>query len=64
MNPRLQELLESKIKVYEKIISEIKDVDYELIAEFYPEFEKLEKIDRTINDDPALTTERVMKIKL
>ncbi len=64
MNPKLQELLESKIKVYEKIISEIKDVDYTLIAEFYPEFEKLEKIDRSINEDPALTTERVMKIKL
>ena len=64
MNLRLQELLESKIKIYEKIISEIKDLDYSLITEFYPEFERLEKIDRIINDDPALTTERVMKIKL
>ena len=64
MNPKLQELLESKIKVYEKIISDIKDIDYELIADFYSDFEKLEKLDRVINDDPALTVERVMKIKL
>lgn len=61
MNPKLQELLESKIKVYEKIIAGIKDVDYQLVVEFYSEFEQIEKIDRVINDDPTITIERVMK---
>ena len=64
MNLKLQELLESKIKVYDKIISEIKDIDYELITQFYSEFDKIESIDRKIKEDPIMNTERVMKIRL
>jgi len=64
VNPKLQELLESKIKVYENIIEGIKDIDYQVISEFYSEFEKLEKLDRKIKEDPTMHTERVMKLKL
>ena len=64
MNPKLQELYEKKIKVYETIISEIKDIDFELIAEFEKEFKQLESIDRQINDDPKLSIEKLMKVKL
>lgn len=64
MNPKMQELLERKIKVYESIISGIKDIDYSILSEFYSEFEKIENIDRRIKEDPSLFVERVMKIKL
>ena len=64
MNPKLQEILESKIKVYETIINGIKEIDYSVLSEFYSEFDKLEKLDRKIKEDPQMATERVMKIKL
>ena len=64
MNCKLQELLENKIKIYEQIIYKIKNTDSALISTFYLEFEKLEKIDRSIKEDPIIATERIMKIKL
>lgn len=64
MNPKLQELLEKKIRIYEGIISEIKDMDFNLISQFYSEFQSLENIDKSIKSDPSLMTEMVMKIKL
>jgi hypothetical protein len=64
MNCKLQELLENKIKIYEQIIYKIKNTDSALISTFYLEFEKLEKIDRNIKEDPIIATERIMKIKL
>ena len=64
MNPKLQELLEKKIRIYEGIISEIKGADFELISQFYSEFQSLENIDKSIKSDPSLMTEMVMKIKL
>ena len=64
MNPKLQELLEKKIRIYEGIISEIKDIDFELISQFYSEFQSLENIDKSIKSDPSLLAEIVMKIKL
>lgn len=64
MNNKLQELYESKIKVYEYIIDEIKDIDMELIAEFEKEFKKIDDIDRRIIMDPELSTEQLLKIKL
>ena len=64
MNPKLQELLEKKIRIYEGIISEIKDIDCNLISRFYREFQSLENIDKSIKSDPSLMTEMVMKIKL
>lgn len=64
MNPKLQELYEKKIKIYESMIAEIKEIDFELLAEFEKEFKQLENIDRQINDDPKLSVEKLMKVKL
>lgn len=64
MNEKLQELYESKIKIYEGIIMEIKEIDFGLIAEFESEFKKLDDIDRRINNDPELSKEQLMKIRL
>lgn len=64
MNPKLQELYEKKIKVYETIITEIKEIDFMLVAEFEKEFKQIENIDRQINDDPKLSIEKLMKVKL
>ncbi|RLC46033.1 MAG: hypothetical protein DRH57_06885 [Candidatus Cloacimonadota bacterium] len=64
MSSKIQDILESKIKVYEQIILGIKEIDYELISNFYYEFEQLEKLDRKIKEDPTMATERVMNIKL
>jgi hypothetical protein len=64
MNPKLQELLEDKIKIYETIINGIKEIDYSTLSNFYSEFEMIEKIDIKIKEDPQMTTERVMKIRL
>jgi hypothetical protein len=64
MNPKLQELYEKKIKIYETMIKEIKDIDFELIMEFEKEFKQIENIDRQIQDDPKLSMEKLMKVKL
>jgi len=64
MNIDLQELLQQKINIYESIIDEIKDIDFALIAQFEKEFIKIKNIDSKINDDPKLSLEKVMKIRL
>lgn len=64
INEKLQELYEAKIKIYEKIIKEIKEIDFELVVEFEKEFKKLEDIDRRINSDPEMSTQKLLKIKL
>jgi|SaaInlStandDraft_4_1057021.scaffolds.fasta_scaffold28131_2 hypothetical protein len=64
MNKKLQELYESKIRVYERIIDEIKSIDISLISEFEKEFKKIEDIDRRIKSDPELSIEQLLKIKL
>ena len=64
MNKQLQKLLEQKIKIYEQIISGIKDLDFELITTFEGDFQKIENIDRKINSNNELSVEKLMKIKL
>ena len=64
MNKKLQELYESEIRVYERIIDEIKSIDISLISEFEKEFKKIEDIDRRIKSDPELSIEQLLKIKL
>jgi len=64
MNKKLQELYESKIKIYEKIINEIKEIDFELIAEFEIEFKKIDNINKTIATEPELFKQQLLKIKL
>lgn len=64
MNKKLQELYESKIKIYERIINEIKEIDFELIAEFEKEFRKLENIDKVIKTNPDLMKQKLLKIRL
>lgn len=64
MNDKLQELYESKIKIYEYIISEIKEIDFALIAEFESEFRKIDDLNRKINDDPELYKQQLLKIRL
>lgn len=64
MNEKLQELYESKIKIYETIIAGIKSIDFEILVNFEKEFKNLNKIDKQINDDPKLSLERLMKAKL
>ena len=64
MNPKMHELLDKKIKVYESIIDRIKDIDFELLSEFEKEFIKLQNIDDEINNDPQLSMEKVLKIRL
>ena len=60
----MHELLDKKIKVYESIIDRIKDIDFELLSEFEKEFIKLQNIDDEINNDPQLSMEKVLKIRL
>ena len=64
MNEKLQELYEAKIKIYESIIYEIKELDFALIAEFESEFKKLDDINRRIINDPELSKEQLLKIRL
>jgi len=64
LNPKYQELLEKKIRVYEKIINDMKTIDFELVAEFEKEFIKLQNIDEEINNDPETSIQKVLKIKL
>lgn len=64
MNDKLQELYEAKIKIYEGIISEIKEIDFALLAEFESEFKKLDDLNRKINSDPELYKQQLLKIKL
>lgn len=64
MHPKLQELLEKKISVYESIINEIKITDFELLAEFEKEFRKIQNIDDEIHEDPEIALQKVLKIKL
>jgi len=64
LNPKMYELLEKKIKVYEIIINKIKDIDFELLSEFEKEFIKLQNIDNEISNDPELSMEKVLKIRL
>ena len=64
MNNQLQDLLEQKIRIYEKIISGIKEIDFELITEFEGEFQKIEKIDRRINSDNNMSVNKLMVFKL
>ena len=64
MNKQLQKLYESKIKIYERIISEIKEIDFELIVEFAEEFEKIDNINKLINTDSDLLKQKLLNIKL
>ena len=64
MNEKLQELYEAKIKIYESIINEIKQIDFGLVAEFESEFKKIDDINRRINSDPELSKEQLLKIRL
>jgi len=64
MNPKLQELYERKIRIYESIIDEIKNIDFELLIDFEKEFKQLENINRQIAEDPKLSIEKLMKVKL
>lgn len=64
MNEKLQELYTAKIKIYDFIINEIKQIDFGLIAQFESEFKKIEDINRRINDDPELSKEQLLKIRL
>ncbi len=64
MNDKLQELYEAKIKIYEYIISEIKGIDFALLAEFESEFRKIDDLNRKINSDPELYKQQLLKIKL
>lgn len=64
MNEKLQELYEAKIKIYESIITEIKQIDFGLIAEFETKFKKIDDINRRINNDPELSKEQLLKIRL
>ncbi len=64
MNDKLQELYEAKIKIYESIISEIKEIDFALLAEFESEFKKLDDLNRKINSDPELYKQQLLKIRL
>lgn len=64
MNDKLQELYEAKIKIYESIISEIKEIDFALLTEFESEFKKLDDLNRKINSDPELYKQQLLKIRL
>lgn len=64
MNKKLQELYESKIKIYEQIINEIKEIDFELIVEFEKEFKKIDSINKKIATEPDLFRQQLLKIKL
>ena len=64
MNEKLQELYEAKIRIYESIISKIKDIDFEILVDFEIEFKKLEELNRRITDDPELAKQQLLKMRL
>ena len=64
MNEKLQELYEAKIRIYESIISKIKDIDFEILVDFEIEFKKLEELNRRITDDPELSKQQLLKMRL
>ena len=64
MSEKLQELYEAKIRIYESIISKIKDIDFEILVEFETEFKKLDELNKRITDDPELAKQQLLKMRL
>lgn len=65
MKKDLQTLYEEKIKIYEQILNEIKDIDMELIIEFENEFNKIDVLNDKINAlKPEILKEKIMTMQL
>ena len=65
MKKDLQTLYEEKIKIYERILNEIKVIDMELIIEFENEFNKIDELSDKINAlKPDILKEKIMTMQL